>query len=107
MTKGNRDWTTRGSVSLYAKPVAVSEMAAMVGLSRSRFYALVKKGIFPAPVYEMLRYRAVYLPQMQNFCLEVRRRCCGLNGQPVRFRDRRCPSTFSQVSTTKVKACGR
>lgn len=65
--------------------VSLNEMAAMVGLSRSRFYALVKAGTFPPPVYPMLVYRAVYPPFLQRVCLDVRRNGRGVNGQPVRF----------------------
>jgi predicted DNA-binding transcriptional regulator AlpA len=71
------------------KPVVtVQEMAAMVGLSRSRFYALVADGVFPGPVYEMLEYRAVYPDPIQCLCLQIRRDGKGLNGKVVRFRGR-------------------
>ena len=66
--------------------VTVSEMAALVGLSRSRFYELVRAGVFPPPVYEMFAYRAVYIRPLQRLCLHVRRKKIGINGQPVRFR---------------------
>lgn len=65
--------------------VTVSEMARMVGLSRSRFYQLVEAGVFPLPVYCVSNRRPVYVEEMQQVCLEVRRRNCGVNGQPVLF----------------------
>lgn len=67
--------------------VTVSEMARMVRLSRARFYELVRAGVFPAPVYE--KGRPVYTEQLQETCLEVRRRNRGVNGEPVLFYARR------------------
>jgi len=65
--------------------VTVSEMAKMVGLSRARFYQLVEAEVFPAPVYQLSNRRPVYVEELQKVCLEVRRRNCGINGQPVLF----------------------
>lgn len=67
--------------------VAVSEMARMVGLSRARFYELVRAGVFPAAVYAS--GRPVYTEELQQVCLEVRRRNRGVNGEPVLFYARR------------------
>lgn len=65
--------------------VTVSEMARMVGLSRSRFYQLVEAGVFPPAVYCVSNRRPIYVEDVQKICLEVRRRNCGVNGQPVLF----------------------
>lgn len=65
--------------------VTVSEMAHMVGLSRARFYQLQKAGVFPAPLYHIATRRPIYDESLQNVCLEVRRRNCGVNGKPVLF----------------------
>jgi ACT domain-containing protein len=35
--------------------VSVCEMARLVGLSRSRFYELVEAGVFPSPIYDLVR----------------------------------------------------
>ena len=69
--------------------VTVSEMARMVGLSRARFYQLQKAGVFPMPVYDSVSGRPVYIQELQQVCLEVRRRSYGVNGQPVVFYARR------------------
>ena len=69
--------------------VTVSEMARMVGLSRARFYQLVREGVFPQPVYD--KGRPVYTEELQAQCLEVRKRHLGINGQPVLFYARRRP----------------
>jgi hypothetical protein len=70
--------------------VTVSEMARMVGLSRARFYQLIRAGVFPAPAYE--KGRPIYVEELQRVCLEVRRRNCGANGKPVLFYARYRPS---------------
>jgi hypothetical protein len=71
--------------------VTVSDMARMVGLSRARFYQLQKAGVFPLPVYSVCTHRPIYVEELQELCLEVRRRNCGINGQPVMFYARRQP----------------
>ncbi len=70
--------------------VTVSEMARMVGLSRARFYQLMREGVFPQPVYD--KGRPVYTEDQQQVCLEVRRRNRGVNGEPVLFYARRRPT---------------
>jgi predicted DNA-binding transcriptional regulator AlpA len=74
------------SVRAKRKAVPIAEMARMVGLSRSRFYALVREGFFPKPVYELLAWRAVYIEAMQRVCIQVRREGRGNNGRTMRFR---------------------
>lgn len=68
--------------------VSVAEMARMVGLSRQRFYQLIGTA-FPFPVYCVFTRRPFYDEIMQNLCLEVRRRNCGIDGRPVLFYCRR------------------
>ncbi len=69
--------------------VSVTEMAAMVGLSRARFYQLVKKGTFPPPDYEGDDGRPFFSEDKQRQCLEVRRRNCGIDGKAILFYSRR------------------
>lgn len=64
--------------------VTVSEMARMVGLSRARFYQLIGSA-FPHPVYDVRTRRPVYVEELQQVCLDVRRRNCGIDGKPVLF----------------------
>lgn len=77
-----------------SKPVrpavmSVSAMAREVGLSRSRFYTLMDEGVFPQPVYLIRTRRPVYTPELQEACIEARRRGLGaVNGQPVIFYQR-------------------
>lgn len=65
--------------------VSVSEMARMCGLSRARFYQLMNEGVFPPPVYSVANRRPFFDEEAQKTCLEVKRRNCGINGQPVLF----------------------
>ena len=51
--------------------VSVSDMARKVGLSRSRFYDLVKAGTFPQPVYCIRTRRSMFLTEQQADCPRV------------------------------------
>lgn len=64
--------------------VTVAEMARMVGLSRARFYQLLGTA-FPLPVYDVTTRRPHFVEEMQQSCLEVRRRNCGIDGKPILF----------------------
>jgi hypothetical protein len=68
--------------------VSIAEMARMVGLSRARFYQLMGT-TFPWPVYSVSTKRPFYDHMLQNCCLEVRRRNCGIDGKPVLFYSKR------------------
>ena len=65
--------------------ISVKEMAQMCGLSRQRFGQLVKAGVFPAPLRDEGSGRPYYPPELQQVCLEVRRKNCGVNGRIVLF----------------------
>lgn len=69
--------------------VSVTEMARMVGLSRARFYQLVKKGTFPPADQDHATNRPCYLEGKQRQILEARRRNCGVDGKPILFYCRR------------------
>jgi hypothetical protein len=64
--------------------VTVAEMARMVGLSRQRLYQLMGT-TFPFPLYDAKTRRPFYPTDLQQVCLEVRRRNFGINGKPVMF----------------------
>ena len=83
--------------------VTVSEMARMVGLSRARFYQLMEVGVFPLPVYRLSNRRPIYDEGLQKICLEVRRRNCGLNGQPVLFYTKAHRPMGQAKPTSKAK----
>lgn len=69
--------------------VSITEMARMVGLSRARFYQLVRKGTFPTADRELLSQRPCYGEEKQRQILDARRRNCGIDGTPVLFYSRR------------------
>lgn len=72
--------------------ISVSEMARMVGLSRSRFYQLVGTA-FPQPERDPETGRPYYGAEQQAICLDVRRRNCGIDGKPILFYSRRPAAT--------------
>jgi hypothetical protein len=84
-----------------AKALSVSEMARMVGLSRARFYQLMGS-TFPTPVYDIRTRRPFFTEQMQEVCLEVRRRNCGIDGKAVLFYARRFGSSSPKATKKKV-----
>jgi predicted DNA-binding transcriptional regulator AlpA len=65
--------------------VSVSEMARMLGLSRARFYQLMKEGIFPPPTRPGNGGRPFFNREQQEQCIEVRRTNRGVNGQTILF----------------------
>ena len=82
--------------------VTVAEMARMVGLSRSRFYQLIGTA-FPEPKRQPGTGRPVYTEELQQVCLEVRRRNCGIDGKPILFYTRRLGSAPARPKAPKPK----
>ncbi len=82
--------------------VSVAEMARMVGLSRSRFYQLIGTA-FPEPERQPETARPIYTEALQQVCLEVRRRNCGIDGKPVLFYARRLATAPSKPKAPKPK----
>lgn len=78
--------------------VSSVEMATLCLLSRSRFFALVKAGVFPRPVRTESCKRPVYDLELQQKCLDIRRTGIGLNG-PVLFN--RKSKTINKKSRPK------
>lgn len=85
--------------------VTVTEMARMCGLSRSRFYQLVRAGVFPPPVYALTTRRAFYIEPLQQVCLQVRQTHHGVNNEPVFFyaRGAQAPARPKRTSTKAEK----
>lgn len=65
--------------------ISALEMAEMLDLSKSRFFALVKAGSFPKAAQLESCKRPVYDLESQQKCLDVRRTGVGANGAPVLF----------------------
>jgi len=92
------------SVEIMTKSaVSVTEMARMVGLSRARFYQLVRSGTFPVADQESLSNRPCYLEEKQRQILEARRRNCGVDGKPILFYSRRIDVGQKRTTTKLMK----
>lgn len=81
--------------------VTFTEMAAMVGLSRSRLYQLLGTA-FPWPQYDVVTHRPVFHEEIQQVCLEVRRRNCGIDGRPILFQCR-APRPVEQPRRANIR----
>lgn len=86
--------------------VSVTEMARMVGLSRARFYQLVKRRTFPVSDLDSLSGRPCYCEQKQRLILEARRRNCGVDGKAILFYTRRKDCGQVKVPTRPAKPKG-
>ena len=72
-----------------ARFITLAELCEMLGISKSRYYALQKKGIFPAP--QRAGNRPVFDQQLVEQCVGVIRTRVGLNGEPVLFNRKSIP----------------
>ena len=64
---------------------SVTELARILGFSRTRFYQLQKMGVFPMPVFCIRTKRPFYPMELQKKCIEIRETGVAYNGQPVLF----------------------
>jgi hypothetical protein len=64
---------------------SVTELAGILGFSRTRFYQLQKMGVFPMPVFCIRTRRPFYPLELQKKCIEIRKTGIADNGQPVLF----------------------
>jgi hypothetical protein len=78
-------------------------MARAVGLSRARFYQLIGSA-FPFPLYDVATRRPYYPPELQEMCLEVRRRNSGIDGKPILFHTRRKDVAAGSPRRSRQKA---
>jgi len=86
--------------------ITVAEMSRMCGLSRSRFYGLIKEQIMPEPSRNPETKRPFYSREQQEQCMLVRRTNCGINGKPILFYaqrwDRQTTVASSRTRTNRV-----
>jgi hypothetical protein len=64
-------------------------MAEKVGLSKARFYQLLKAGVFPPPDHNTHTKRPLYPPELQQKCIQIRKMGIGFDGLPVLFNQPR------------------
>ena len=83
--------------------VTVTELCALIGLSKNRFYALQKAGIFPAPLRNPSNNRPVFDSALIEQCLGIVRNRIGANGAPY-VPNRKKPSPSRE---SRRKAAGR
>ena len=62
--------------------ITVTELCELIGLSKNRFYALQKAGIFPAAIRSPLNNRPVFDSTLIEQCLGIVRNRIGANGAP-------------------------
>jgi hypothetical protein len=93
-----------GAVSVPELPekaaFSVSEVASLCLLSRSRFNALVRRRVFPAPVQNEASKRPFYTHELAARCLEIRRTGIGLSGIILFNRKPKKPGTKLKPTTT-------
>lgn len=68
--------------------VSVTSMARAIGLSRSRFYDYIKRGVFPQPLYSTATRRPFYNVEQQQEVIAARQTGIGSNGEYVLFYER-------------------
>jgi predicted DNA-binding transcriptional regulator AlpA len=73
--------------------VTVTELCALIGLSKNRFYALQKAGIFPAPLRNPSNNRPVFDSALVEQCLGIVRNRIGANGAPYVPNRKRAAAT--------------
>jgi hypothetical protein len=83
--------------------VTVQELCELVGLSKNRFYALQKAGIFSAAMRSSLNGRPVFDSALVEQCLGIVRNRVGANGVP--YVPNRKGRPARQASTKKPAGC--
>ena len=67
--------------------ITLQELCEQLGISKTRYYQLQKKGVFPAP--QRAGNRPVFDTNLAHQCSEVVRTRTGVNGEPVLFNAKR------------------
>ena len=81
--------------------VTVTELCELIGLSKNRFDALHKNGIFPAALRSPLNNRPVFDTALVEQCLGIVRTRVGANGTPsVPNRRKATPSRETQKKSS-------
>jgi hypothetical protein len=64
---------------------SVSHLAQFLGMSRSRFYQLMERGVFPQPLYDLRTKRPFYDLRLQETCRDIKETGIGYDGNYVLF----------------------
>ncbi len=63
--------------------ITLTELCEQLGISKTRYYQLQRKGVFPAP--HRAGNRPVFDQEQVQTCVEVVRSRVGINGEPILF----------------------
>ena len=63
--------------------ITLAELCEQLGISKTRYYQLQRKGVFPAP--QRAGNRPVFDQTLTQQCVEVVRSRVGINGEPILF----------------------
>ncbi len=83
--------------------ISVSKMCSLIGMSRSQFYAHVRKGTFHAPL-KLANGRPYYNASLVADICKARELGIGVNGQYVLFYERTGETAPKTIATPKPKA---
>ncbi len=67
--------------------ITLQELCDQLGISKTRYYQLQRKGVFPAP--QRAGNRPVFDTTLAQQCVDVVRSRVGINGEPVLFNAKR------------------
>ena len=62
--------------------VTATEMSAILGVSKTRLYGLIRAGILPAPIRNPANNRGFWTSELTEVCRQVLQTRVGVNGQP-------------------------
>jgi len=82
---------------------SVTELAAILGLSRTRLYQLKSEGVFPLPVYCPYTRRPFYTVDLVKQCLKIRQTGRGFNGRSIIFYQRLKKNGEQQIQNEDEK----
>ncbi len=86
--------SVRSSSALSLKAAcSVTELAQRCGLSRARWYELVKSGVMPHPCYCTHTRRPLYPREVQELAISLRMNNSALDGRYVVYYSRREPAS--------------
>jgi hypothetical protein len=83
---------------------SVTETARLCGLSRARFYDLIKGGVMPDPVYCVRTRRPMYTAELAALCVRVKESNTAIDGRYVIFysRSSNAPASASSARPRPV-----
>lgn len=85
---------------------SVTEVATdLCGLSRARFYDLIREGVMPYPVYCLRTRRPMYTADLAALCMRVKETNIAIDGRYVIFHSRRSQQTSGPVRSGTSTSC--